>query len=68
MGDFYAHSVEGLPASEWEPMSAHLRLVASGCDGSSGAEAFAAAFGAEACGRLLSLWHDLGKYSVASQE
>jgi CRISPR-associated endonuclease/helicase Cas3 len=66
----YAHS---LPNShkkeEWEPLLVHLRRVAEG-EGLllQGASQFAEAFGAAEWGRLLGLWHDLGKYSEAFQD
>lgn len=66
-GHAYAHTVPGQPQDAWEPLEAHLRLVATGSGDFPGAAGFAAAFGAEACGRILGLWHDLGKYSVAFQ-
>ena len=63
----YAHTVPGQPQDAWEPLETHLRLVATGASDFPGAAGFAAAFGAEACGRTLGLWHDLGKYSIAFQ-
>ena len=60
---FYAHSLEGQPASKWETMQQHEELVAKYCreflqriDPSLGA-----------WGELLGRWHDLGKYSEAFQ-
>ncbi len=68
MGDFmhgerlwYAHSLEGRPSETWQPLHTHLIGVATR------AEAFAAAFGAGAWGRLAGLWHDVGKYTDAFQ-
>ena len=65
---YYAHSVEGAPENEWEPLEAHLRRVAEG-DGASfpGAAGFAEAFDCREWGRLLGLWHDLGKYAPEFQ-
>jgi CRISPR-associated endonuclease/helicase Cas3 len=57
----FAHSLDGRPASEWEPLSHHLTAV-----GQRAAD-FAAVFGwveaARAAGRL----HDIGKCSAAFQ-
>lgn len=60
---FYAHTLEGQPASKWETMQQHEELVAKYCreflqriDPSLGA-----------WGELLGRWHDLGKYSEAFQ-
>jgi CRISPR-associated endonuclease/helicase Cas3 len=57
----YAHSRQDRPASEWEPLEAHLKAVAvlaeSFCEG------FAPGFG-EALGWL----HDVGKYQPAFQK
>ena len=61
MAPFYAHSLPGSPEEDWELLEDHLRRVGTG------AADFAAAFGAEEWGRLLGLWHDLGKYSVEFQ-
>jgi CRISPR-associated endonuclease/helicase Cas3 len=61
----FAHSLPP-PSSQdvWEPLSNHLERVASG-DGEDlvGAAGHAEVFGAAEWGRLLGLWHDLGKYS-----
>jgi len=57
----FAHTKEGRPPEEWEPLDEHLRLVRSL------ARDFAAAFGSGAWGELAGLWHDLGKYSQAFQ-
>lgn len=59
---YYAHSLPGRPACEWEPVEQHLRLVAER------AAEFAAAFGAADWGRAAGLLHDLGKYRRAFQE
>ncbi len=64
---FYAHTRDGAPENEWEPLEDHLRKVAEGGEDFAGAAGFADAFGAGAWGRLLGLWHDLGKYSAEFQ-
>lgn len=58
----YAHTREGQPPSTWQPLRAHLESVAelTAC--------FTAVFGAEEWGRLLGLWHDLGKYRLQFQQ
>jgi len=53
----YAHSLEGKPPSEWQPLDEHLKNVAEM------ARSFAKPFGAGDWGYLAGLWHDLGKYS-----
>lgn len=53
----YAHTLEGRPPENWEPLERHLREVAAL------AGEFADAFGAKDWGCLAGLWHDLGKYS-----
>ncbi len=58
---FYAHSVEGRPPPDWEPLEVHLRDVACLT------ARFAAEFDAEPWGELAGRWHDLGKYSAAFQ-
>jgi len=58
----YAHSKDGRPLSEWEPLEAHLNEVAE----KSGR--FAEAFGMADHGYLAGLWHDLGKFSDQFQE
>lgn len=63
----FAHTLEGRPPEEWEPLEDHLRLVAGGNDQFPGAAGFAAEFGAADWGRLMGLWHDLGKYSAEFQ-
>ncbi len=67
---YYAHSLPPPHGREdWELMSDHARRVADGeGDALPGASQFAKAFGAEEWGRLLGLWHDLGKYSKAFQD
>lgn len=54
---FYAHSLEGRPVEEWQPLEEHLRNVAEL------ARSFAEEFGAGDWGYLAGIWHDLGKYS-----
>lgn len=63
----YAHSLPNRLPEAWEPLRQHLRLVAEGGSGLSGAAEFAAAFGAEDWGRILGWWHDVGKYSTEFQ-
>jgi len=58
---FYGHSRENQPESTWEALADHLQEVAER------AEQFAGAFGAADWGRLVGLWHDLGKYSIEFQ-
>jgi CRISPR-associated endonuclease/helicase Cas3 len=55
---YFAHTH---PGRDWEPLREHLELTAAL------AEEFASAIDAGAWGRLLGLWHDLGKYSEAFQ-
>lgn len=64
----YAHTREGRPRSEWEPLEDHLREVGEGGEYMPGAAGFAEAFSARPWGHLLGLWHDLGKYSRAFQD
>jgi len=59
--DYYAHSLEGRPVKEWQPLKEHLGNVARM------AGEFAEPFGGEEWARLAGLWHDLGKYSDAFQ-
>ncbi len=54
---FYAHSAEGKPHSQWQPLSKHLFGVAER------AARFGTAFGAERAAWLAGLLHDLGKYN-----
>lgn len=55
MPEFYAHTKEGRPPSDWQPLEEHLKNVAEK------AKEFAEAFGAGDWGYLAGLWHDLGK-------
>lgn len=57
----FAHSVEGRPMSEWEPLSHHLATV-----GRRAAD-FATAFGWAGPAGIAGLLHDIGKCSVAFQ-
>lgn len=57
MKEFYAHSVEGKPTHEWQPLEKHLLNVVKL------AGKFVDEFGAGDWGCLAGLWHDLGKYS-----
>lgn len=59
---FYAHSLEGKPPSEWQPLEEHLRNVAEL------AYCFAESFGAGDMVFLAGLLHDLGKYQEAFQQ
>ncbi len=56
----YAHSPN--TAGQWHRLEEHLRGTAAR------AEAFARALGAPEAGRLLGLWHDLGKFNPEWQE
>jgi CRISPR-associated endonuclease/helicase Cas3 len=58
---YFAHSLPNRPIEEWEPLDDHLKAV------SELAGKFADGFGAADWGRVLGLWHDLGKYSAAFQ-
>ena len=58
---FYAHSMEGQPPSEWQPLEQHLRNVANL------AAEFAAPFGGEEWARELGACHDLGKGTLPWQ-
>lgn len=57
----FAHTKEGVPPDQWEPLEEHLENV-----GRLAGE-YASSFGAAQWGRLAGLWHDIGKYSVAFQ-
>lgn len=58
---FYAHTLEGRPITDWEPLEKHLAEV------SHYAKDFASEFNAQEWAALAGLWHDLGKYSEAFQ-
>ena len=57
----YAHTIQDQPPEVWEPLEDHLQLVAQYCSG------FADAFHAKDFGKVLGMWHDLGKYSKEFQ-
>jgi CRISPR-associated endonuclease/helicase Cas3 len=57
----FAHSLDGRPVGEWEPLSHHLAAV-----GARAAD-FAAAFGWNETARAAGLLHDIGKCSAAFQ-
>lgn len=57
----FAHSKEGRPQTEWQPLHTHLDEVAKLAGG------FSSAFGASSWGHLAGLWHDLGKFSPEFQ-
>ena len=57
----YAHTLRGLPETEWEPLNVHLQEVADL------AERYAAALGSAGWGSVLGQCHDLGKASAAFQ-
>ncbi len=57
----YAHSAEGQPEKQWEPLSHHLSAV-----GLTAGE-FAQPFGASLIAQAMGLLHDIGKCSLAYQ-
>jgi CRISPR-associated endonuclease/helicase Cas3 len=59
--EYYAHSLDGKPPKDWQPLEEHLKNVAEM------ARSFATAFGAGEWGYLAGLWHDVGKYSTNQQ-
>jgi hypothetical protein len=59
--EYYAHSKEGKPPSEWQPLEDHLKNVAEL------AKNHAKKIGMGNYGELLGLPHDLGKYSAGFQ-
>jgi CRISPR-associated endonuclease/helicase Cas3 len=58
----YAHSVEGQPEEQWEPLSHHLAAVGLR------AGELARPFGASLLAQAMGLLHDIGKCSLAYQE
>jgi CRISPR-associated endonuclease/helicase Cas3 len=60
--EYYAHSLDGKPPSEWQPLEEHLKNVAEI------ARSFAEDFGAGNWGYVAGLWHDIGKYSDEFQK
>lgn len=60
--EFYAHSVDGKPVSEWHRLHDHLQGVANI------AREFAGTFNSGDWAYLAGLWHDLGKYSADFQD
>jgi len=59
---YYAHSLDGKPPSDWQPLEDHLKNVAEM------ARSFAESFDAGDWGYLAGLWHDIGKYSDEFQK
>ena len=59
---YYAHSLEGRPPSEWQPLEEHLKNVAKM------SRSFAESFGAGDWAYFAGLWHDIGKYSDEFQQ
>lgn len=59
---YHAHSLDGKPPEEWQPLEEHLHNVANL------AARFAEPFGGEEWAYLAGLWHDLGKYSEEFQD
>jgi len=59
---YYAHSLEGRPPVEWQPLDEHLKNVAEK------ARSLADAFRAGDWGCLAGLWHDVGKFSYEFQK
>lgn len=57
----FAHSLQGRPREEWEPLSVHLNEVAERARG------FASAFGWDAAADVIGRLHDIGKASLAYQ-
>lgn len=58
---YYAHSLEGAPEEEWQPLEDHLKGVATKAEG------LADVFGAATWGRTAGLLHDLGKFTEGFQ-
>lgn len=61
MKNYYAHSLEGRPVEEWQPLEEHLQNV------SERAEFLADCFGSKKWAKILGENHDLGKGSCAWQ-
>ncbi len=59
---YYAHSKDGAPPEDWQPLEEHLEQV------SQLAAQFADPFGGKEWAHLAGLWHDLGKYSNEFQK
>lgn len=59
---YYAHTKEGTPPEEWQPLEEHLKEV------SRLAGEFAAKFGNSEMGEVIGLAHDIGKYSDEFQK
>lgn len=59
--EFYAHSIEGRPQSEWQKLEDHLRNTAEL------AGEFAKSFCEKQWAYLAGLWHDLGKGTLCWQ-
>jgi len=55
MPEFYAHSVEGKPKSEWQGLEAHLSNVAELT------KKFWDKFGSREWAYLAGLWHEMGE-------
>ena len=53
--EYYAHSLDEKPPSEWQPLEEHLKNVAGM------ARSFADSFDAREWGYLAGLWHDVGR-------
>ncbi|MBT9165062.1 MAG: hypothetical protein DDT23_01073 [candidate division WS2 bacterium] len=58
---YFAHSLDGRPAKEWQRIDEHLKNVAEL------AKQFADPFGGGDWAELAGLWHDIGKYSSEFQ-
>jgi len=59
--EFFAHSLEGKPTDQWQPLEEHLNNVAEL------AARLARPFGGENWARTAGRWHDLGKGTLAWQ-
>lgn len=60
--EYYAHSLEGKPQSQWQLIETHLKNVAEM------ARSFSNDFKAGEWGYLAGIWHDIGKYSAEFQK